>query len=191
MVSVSISPVSAALSLFLCLFLTIATPVSLSDRHPPVGVAKVPEVSCRLPGTGKKASLSLLRNLHSSCFLGSLPCFWKESLALPLDSTSRWCDVGLQGFGSGAERRRSPAPSSARRAPGAGGRTDLEEKRESGERAWPGYITCRASSETTKDARGREGARPQGEATGAEGAAHGLLGELGAAGVRPSAAWEA
>lgn len=63
------------------------------------------------------------------------------------------------------------------------------EKRESGARAWPGYITFRASSET-KDARGREGARPQGEATGAEGAAHGLLGELGAAGVRPAAAWE-
>lgn len=47
------------------------------------------------------------------------------------------------------------------------------EKRESGARACVRYITFRASSETKKDAWGREGDRPRGEATRAEEAAQG------------------
>ena len=52
----------------------------------------VPEVSSRLLRAGKDASLSLLRHLHSSCPLDSLPGFWKESLTFPTDSASRRWD---------------------------------------------------------------------------------------------------
>lgn len=62
----------------------------------------------------------------------------------------------------GVEWRHSPALGS-----GAGGRKDLSlGKRESSARAWPRYITFRASSETKTDARGREGFRPRGEPPG-------------------------
>lgn len=123
------------------------------------------EVSCRLPGAGKETSLSLLRNLHSSCPLRSLPCFWKGSLALPTDFAARRWDVGAclsqqcpsVSRAVGAKQRRSPAPSSARRAPGAGGRKDLVWERGKAARE-PGLVTS-LSEQAQKQRRTRGGAR--------------------------------
>lgn len=64
---------------------------------------------------------------------------------------------GLWERGGGAAQR----PALRRRAPGAGGRKDSLETRESGARAWPGYITFRAGSETRRTRGGARGPDPR------------------------------
>lgn len=119
--------------------------------------------------------------------------FLEGKPAFPLDSTSRWCEVGLQGFGersgSGA-RRRSSAPSSCAKSAGCWREDGPSlEKRESGARAWPGYITF-CSELRNKGRAGARGLDPKERPPGQRRGCHGYLGELGAAGVRPAAAWE-
>lgn len=97
--------------------------------------------------------------------------------------------VGLQGFGSWAAAQASTQLCA--QSAGCWREEGLSlGKRESGARVWPRYITFRASSETKKDARGREGAKPRGEASRTEEAAQGPVGVLGAARVRPATARE-
>lgn len=157
-----------SLPLFLLLFVCLSVCLSLyyfnlrlSHKRPPAGVPEaVPEVSSRLLGAGEEASLSLLRHLHSSCPLDSLPRFWKESLTLPTGSASRRWDVGArlaQQCPSWSQALEAP-PRLCARSPSAGGRTDLVWER--GKAACePVLLVTSLSEQARKQRRTRGGAR--------------------------------
>lgn len=124
---------SARLSVCLCLH---NFNLSLSYNCP-LRYLRFPPVSSLL-GAGKEASLSLLRNVHSSCALHSLPCFWEESLAFPPDNQ----EAGRGSLSVPTVRvavpklwkltgRRSPALA-LRGLPGGGGRKGRRGRTQSG-----------------------------------------------------------